>query len=59
LVEYQKEGSTSAAEGMITGQANLNEENKIEAMNINYFELIDQLSKVLTKKGDFTKIDTF
>lgn len=44
-VEYQKEGSTSAAVGMITGQANLNEEHKIEAMNINYFELIDQLSK--------------
>ncbi|WP_400246809.1 hypothetical protein AB3U99_08260 [Niallia sp. JL1B1071] len=44
-VEYQKEGSSSAAVGTITGQANLNEEHKIEVMKINYFDLIDQLSK--------------
>lgn len=44
-VEYQKEGSSSVAVGTITGQANLNEDHKIEVMNINYFDLIDQLSK--------------
>lgn len=42
-IEYKKKGSNTANVGTITGQANLNEEHKIEVMLIEYFDLINEL----------------
>lgn len=41
-IEYRKQDSNTAEVGTITGQANLNEEHKIEVMLINYFDLINE-----------------